>query len=302
MKRHAVAIAVALCLSPAWLQAQTKVLIVNVASADVHLSPSIASAVVGHAPRKAALEVTRELGSWVKVPWPGAPDGAGYIHVSMGVVGPGSASVASPAAGTASTPGTGSNAGRSAAVAAPPAPVSPSFTPSAAATATSSAAPTPYLTPATHVFGLGAKVGGPTRGFGASARAWSRAHIGVQLGLSRYALDAADDTGEVVSLQFEPSVTYLLPDHVSDFVWMRPYVGSGLTLRHQTLNSVAVGAESISENKLGFQLFGGSELTFATLPQFALSVDVGYHRAGTSLAGVNFGGAGLSVSGHWYVK
>ena len=30
------------------------------------------------------LEVTRDIGAWVKVAWPEAPDGFGYVHQSMG--------------------------------------------------------------------------------------------------------------------------------------------------------------------------------------------------------------------------
>ena len=36
--------------------------------------------IVGQAPRGAVLEVTRDIGSWVKVTWPEAPDGIGYVH------------------------------------------------------------------------------------------------------------------------------------------------------------------------------------------------------------------------------
>ena len=32
------------------------------------------------------LEVTRDIGAWVKVAWPEAPDGIGYVHQSMGKI------------------------------------------------------------------------------------------------------------------------------------------------------------------------------------------------------------------------
>jgi hypothetical protein len=37
--------------------------------------------------RGRTLLVTRQLGSWVKVSWPEAEDGAGYLHVSWGLAG-----------------------------------------------------------------------------------------------------------------------------------------------------------------------------------------------------------------------
>jgi hypothetical protein len=69
------------------------------------------------------------------------------------------------------------------------------------------------------------------------------------------------------------------------------------------LNGGAVGAtDSVSENRLGFQAFGGGEVTFANVPRLALSADLGYHRLPTSFAGFELGGLGLSLSGHWYIK
>src|SRR5437867_11203948 len=82
MKRLAMALGVALFASPVPLFAQTPVFTVQAASADVYKAPSTGSVVIGHAPRGTTLPVTRELGSWVKVSWPRAEDGVGYVHVS----------------------------------------------------------------------------------------------------------------------------------------------------------------------------------------------------------------------------
>jgi hypothetical protein len=62
MIRHAVAVAVALCVSPAWLYAQNVQLTVNTASATVYKGPTVASPVVGQEPRGVVLEVLRRLG------------------------------------------------------------------------------------------------------------------------------------------------------------------------------------------------------------------------------------------------
>ena len=71
--------------SPLYAQNTVK-LTVNEASANVHKSPSVGSPVIGKAPRGTALVVTREVGDWVKVSWPSAADGAGYVRVSAGTL------------------------------------------------------------------------------------------------------------------------------------------------------------------------------------------------------------------------
>ena len=85
MIRKAAATVIALCLSASPLHAQnapsTKP-IVNEASATVHKTPSVASPVIGTAPRGAELVVTREVGDWVKIAWPSAADGVGYVRKS----------------------------------------------------------------------------------------------------------------------------------------------------------------------------------------------------------------------------
>ena len=88
MTRHLVALAAALCFSGSQAFAQDIVMTVGAGSADVYKAPTTASPIVGHALGGMVLDVSRELGSWVKVTWPGAPDGAGYVHVSKGTVGP----------------------------------------------------------------------------------------------------------------------------------------------------------------------------------------------------------------------
>ena len=106
--------------------------------------------------------------------------------------------------------------------------------------------------------------------------------------------------GRVSSTQFEPGVVYALLDRVSDYMWIRPYVGSAVSLRHQTWSGAA--AESVSDNGLGFRIFGGSELMFASLPRFGLSADLGYRRVPTPFPGFEARPISVSIAGHWYVK
>jgi hypothetical protein len=144
-------------------------------------------------------------------------------------------------------------------------------------------------------------VGGPSLGFGASARAWSSKRFGIQLEMSRYGF--IDAPGHLTSSQFTPSLLYSLRDRVTDYLWVRPYLGAGPSLQRQTLNGGAAGAtDSVSDNRVGFQAFGGGEVTFANVPRLALSADLGYHWLPTSFAGFELGGLGVSLSGHWYIK
>ena len=84
MLRRTTAVVFMLLLYPALVLAQDAMLRVSVPSADVHKGPSVVTPVVGQAARGTALTVSQNLGSWVKVPWPAAPDGVGYVHVTMG--------------------------------------------------------------------------------------------------------------------------------------------------------------------------------------------------------------------------
>src|SRR5262249_43916222 len=111
--------------------------------------------------------------------------------------------------------------------------------------------------------------------------------------------DAA--VGRMTSTQFEAGGMYAPIDHIADYVWIRPYVGSALSLRPQTLTA-PTGLESASDSGAGFRAFGGAEFTFASAPRFALSADVGYRRLPTTFPGFDTGAASVVVAGHWYVK
>ena len=91
MIRHVAAVAVALCLSSSPVSAQTAepqaITALTVKTpANVHKSPTTASPIVGTASRGAVLEVTRNLGSWVQVPWAEGEKGLAYVHVSSGTI------------------------------------------------------------------------------------------------------------------------------------------------------------------------------------------------------------------------
>ena len=292
MIRHAAAVIVALCLSPSWAAAQGTALTINTASASVHKSPSMASPVIGRAARGATLDVTREVGDWVKVAWPAAPDGVGYVRASMGSLARANAPASRTAVNTSTQRAviesstlttTAARADAAQTVGRPP-----------ARTSGGSAAPS-------HVLGIGALLGGQTFGVGASARAWTRGRLGVQFEVSRYSMSNPIDLGEMTSTQFGPSALYSFRDHVADYTWLRPYVGAGITFTRSSFTSPAVGI-AMSDSTTGFQTFGGGELSFASLPQFSVSAQLGYHWFETPFAGYELSGLGLSVAGHWYVK
>jgi len=304
MVRRMGIVVLALALNPTAVRAQDAVLTVTVPSADVHKGPSTVTPVVGHVSRGTVLPVSRNLGSWAKVTWPNAPDGVGYVHVTMGRLGPSKAdpSDANMSPRTSSAPGSTTSA--------------PASATSALGSATQTIPPVTRKpasermavrgelsdTPITHIFGVGGLVG-PMSSFGATARAWRSDHLGIQLAFARDAMTSDVAPGRVTSIRFEPGVVYGLFDHVSAYVWIRPYVGSLLSFRHQTLKgSTPAATESASDNDIGFRVFGGSELTFAGAPRFGLSAELGYRRFPTPFPEFEADRLSMSIAGHWYIK
>lgn len=288
MSFRAAAVVLALTLNPALLHAQDVVLTVNVPSAEVHKGPSVATPVIGHVPRGTVLPVARNLGSWVSITWPDAPDGVGFVHVTRGRLGP-------PSAGAPST----AMSPRPSATSAPAStPLLPARTP-----AEQQVAPRRHvnITPASHIIGVGGLVASMNT-FGATARTWRNNRIGIQFGFTRDAMTSTVGAGRVTSMQFEPGVVYALFDKVTDYVWIRPYVGSGLSFHHQSLKVSSPDLVQSADNGFGFRVFAGSELTFASVQRFGLSVEFGYRRLPTPFPGFDAQGPAASLAGHWYVK
>jgi hypothetical protein len=290
MIRRAAAVVLALSLNPAVLAAQDTVFTVTAPSANVYKGPTTVTPVIGHAPRGTVLPVTRNLGSWAKVPWPDAPDGIGYVHLTMGRLASASG-VAAPSADPApraSDPG---------AMATPRAPSPAGRIPRDPIVVTDESTGTPI----SHMLGVGARVAS-TRNFGATSRVWRNDRVGIQLSFTREAMTSGVSAGRVTSMQVEPGIVYALFDHVSDYVWIRPYVGSGVSFQRQRLNVSSSDAVPIVDNGFGLRVFGGSELTFASAQRFGLSVEVGYRRLPTPFAGFEPHKLSASLAGHWYIK
>ena len=297
MIRRMAAVVLALTLSPTPVRAQEAVLTVTVASADVHKGPSTVTPVIGHVSRGTVLPVSRNLGSWARVAWPDAPEGVAYVHVTMGRLGPSSAdaSAANMSPRTSSAPASAVSA---------PAPVTTTIPPV-------TRRPTERMAvrgdlngaPITHIIGVGGLVGSRSS-FGATARAWRSDHLGIQLAFARDAMTSDVAAGRVTSIRFEPGVVYALFDRVTDYVWFRPYVGSVLSVRHQTWKlSGPAAMEPASDNGMGFRVFGGSELTFAGLQRFGLSAELGYRRFPTTpFPEFEADRLSVSIAGHWYIK
>ena len=291
MLRSAAA-ALVVCLSPAAAVAQNATITVTANAADVYKSPSTGSPVIGHAARGAQLPVTRELGSWVQVAWPSVADGYGFVHVSMGrLVNARPPEEVRAAAGDAVK----LIPEKEAALTAP--------APSAATVATRAAARRPNpATPVPHNVSIGGgMVGGAPIGFGVSARAWQWNRLGVRFDMSRQAEGIA--SARTASLQFEPSAILSLSDFISNYVWLRPFVGGGLSVRHQTFTNGLTGlGNSTYDNSTGYQVFGGTELTVANAPQLALSADVAYRSHRSAFDAFDVGGIGVGLSAHWYFR
>jgi len=159
-----------------------------------------------------------------------------------------------------------------------------------------------YVVPP-HFVGLGARTGGFTPNLGATGRVWSHRGMAVQFEVFRDARTNAATAERVTSLQFAPSVLYALPSAVNDYFWVRPYLGGGATIDHSTLHSANPADMSFSPDRsLGLQLFGGGEVTFAGMPLFALSADVGYRKMAAGFAGFERRKIRFALSGHWFVR
>jgi len=291
MIRLVSAIALVVGLTPTWLYAQTTQFTVTVESADVYKSPSTGSPVIGKAPRGMVLQVTRELGSWVKVPWLKAEDGVAYVHVSMGAIAHSPAPSSDRAAASLED--------------------RPVTSPPVIATTRTERNPSDkqpdlqriaYVPTPVHAMGFGGRIDVSSPGLGGSARVWSRDGLGIQFEASREVLTNTLASERLTAVQFAPSVLYSLRDHVSDYVSVRPYVGAGASMLRQTFTSGAPVADSLSNNSLGLQAFAGTEATLSSVPQFALSAELGYRRLPTPFSGFELGGLVVSVSGHWYIR
>jgi hypothetical protein len=291
MIRHELAAADVVCLFPYAALGQTPVLTIDAASADVYKAPTVASPIVGRAVRGRVLEVTREVGDWVKVSWPDAADGIGYVRLSMGSLSRTGVLPSKALTGTSSArPAIESGAG-------PSTDVRKGIAGSGAALGQTGSE---YVAPPAHTIGIGGLMNGSTIGYGLSGRAWSRRRFGVQLELSRYSL-TTPTTDRVTSLQFGPSLLFSLRSRVTEYMWIRPYLGGGARFSRFTLNNNATALPA-SENRRSWQVFGGSELTFPNAPRVALSADLRYDSSDTPFGGFEFGGLGFSLSGHWYFK
>lgn len=297
MFRHAAAVVIVVCLSPSWLHAQNTLFTV-IGSANVHKAPSTGAAIIGQAPNGAVFKVTRELGSWVRIDWPAAEDGIGYLHASWGRISNGSmpatrsvSPVRGPSASASPSSASIGVQGNRPGTIQQPLPTELSSTSSA----------TPHLI---GIGGLGNRMGS-TLGLGASGRAWFGDRFGIQLNVARYAPTSAVAGQRQTTMQVAPSVLYSLPDKLTDYVWFQPYVGGGLTIHRSTFNSGTPGVEAITDSGMGRQLFGGTAVAFASAPRFTLSVDYGYRWNDEPLApfaGLDLSGKGVSISGHWYVR
>jgi hypothetical protein len=290
MIRRIAAVAVALMLNPVFLHAQDTVFTVTVPTASVHKGPSNATPVIGRVSRGTELSVSRNLGGWVKVAWPAAEDGIGYVPMSMGRVG-------GDETGASATNVSARQSSPSAAAA----------TTNASAARPSSAQQIPprgqpRSREISHIFGIGAVLA-PMNGVGATARGWHKNHLAIQVGFLRDAVTSDIADGRVTTIGFEPGVAYSPFDRVSDYVWIRPYLGSGVSFLHQSWSlSSPLARPPISDNGMGFRVYGGSEFTFAGMPQFGLSADLGYRHMPAPFAGFKADPLNVSLAGHWYIN
>ena len=117
-----------------------------------------------------------------------------------------------------------------------------------------------YVTP-THIFGVGVVAGGSTMGLGGSARAWKKGRLGVQLEFTRYSYDSVDLLSRATSTDIAPGILFALNDHVSDSLWVRPYVGVAGHLVHSSRRDLIFTDVTESANTFGVRGFFGAEMS-----------------------------------------
>jgi hypothetical protein len=289
MGRHAATVALLLMMGASSVYAQKAMFVVTSMAADIHKAPSTGSAVIGKAPRGKAFEVRRQLGSWVAVAWPEGDAGMGYLHVTWGRM---SADAPDQTSGVSVAT---SAAVRSAVESESPATAHQvGETPRTGVVSVSA----PLLP--SHVIGLGARIGTQALGVAATGRAWTQRRIGAQLEAGQSTYTTAFGGGQLRAVQFAPSLIYSPRNLVTNAVWARPYIGGGINFYRSTFRS-SLGFSDVTDSGVGSQMFGGAELTWANVPQVALSADLRHLWAPTA-NGFELGGTGFSVSGHWYVK
>ena len=333
MIRHAAAVIVGLCLSVPPLSAQTTTLTLKVSAtaAVVHKAPTLASPVIGKALRGTDLVVTREIGDWVKVSWPTAADGVGYVRTTVGTIARGGAGAQTNARADVAAGATAAPAPTSTPVpdqAPKPAAATPSSspaTPASAPTMASAPAATPTAAvptspipasetqsatavPARRIgaaptrgMGVG-MVGGSTPGLGASARVWSKGSLGAQLQISRHSFNSTDLLSRATATDIAPSLLFSMRDHLNDRLWWRPYVGLAGHYVHASRTDLIFLNATETASTFGARAFAGAEMAFATLPQFTISADAGYYHLRPPFVGLDPSGVGFALSGHWYVK
>jgi hypothetical protein len=298
MGRFAATAALLLMMGAPPVYAQKEMFVVTSMSADIHKAPSTGSAVIGKAPRGKAFEVRRELGSWVAVAWPEGDAGMGYLHMTWGRMSDWTAAQTSRASDATST--VVRSAPTSAVVRSTPESDASATTTQLGQTPGTRAVSGPAPSLPSHVIGLGGRIGTRAVGFAGTGRAWAQSGIGAQIEAGQSTYTTAFSGDQLRAVQFAPSVIYSPRNLVTNAIWARPYIGGGVNFYRSTFSS-SRGFPDIVDNGVGSQMFGGAELTWANLPQVALSADLRHLWAPTS-NGFELGGMGFSMSGHWYVK
>lgn len=166
--------------------------------------------------------------------------------------------------------------------------------------------PSPLLT-----LGLGGRAGSVTVGVGGSVRYWSHRRFGFQIDVTRASV-GIDSLGTSVgssTTQISPAVLYAFPmDYDSSkSTFLQPYVGSGVNIIRSSLSTETSLPEiqlsdETSSSRVGFHAFGGVQVIFNRLPKLGISCDLTYHTTSEPFAGVETGGFGLAIAGHWFVR
>lgn len=307
----AVVVLVVIGLAPAPVSAQIASQVyfrVTVDVANVRETPSRSAAVLARVTRDTRLPVVGFAGEWFRVELRGratfGPE-SGFVHRSVGLLEEEALEVVEPVETERAVPPAEERAdGERPGDREPGPPVDAPAEPQRV-NAPTQAVFTPDPPADDRRFGVGARLGGFTFGFGGSVRAWASPRVGVQAELSRYSVGVSGGgfSGSSSVTEIAPSVIFLLSEgNPDDDVIVRPYVLGGLDFYRATVSTTitGLGTESESQTNTGYHVVGGTELRFADYPALSLSLDVGYYSRAVPIPGVSVGGFAYGARLHWY--
>lgn len=153
-----------------------------------------------------------------------------------------------------------------------------------------------------HTFGVGGSLAVSSQGGAGGFRYFFTDRIGTNLTVG-WSNGGPSSYGGGSSTWIMPSLIYMItkPNFTREMD-LRPYAGFGFHFVHGSNVSTAPGTSG-PRNDWGVQAYGGAELSFKSVKNFTLSVDVIYYNITTAAdVASKHSGTDWAVSAHFYLK